>query len=110
MHIDISITDADRMLDFTLAVDCSYREGTRSRPGWRDGGEKGEAPAVEIERARCLDVVVWCGKTGVSAVPGLADDERLESRLGEWCLAHYAEEIERAVWEQLQARRRAVLI
>lgn len=99
MHVDVVISDPDRRLDFTLSLDCTYRGGCRPRFGWLDGGEPGESPFIEIDRARCREVTVWCGKSGISATPGLAADHRLESRLGAWCLEQYADEIERAVWE-----------
>lgn len=105
MHTDVTITDPDPKLDFTLALEFTYRGATRFRCGWKDGGEPGEAPAFEIDRARCLEIVVWCGHRGVSALPGLVVEDRLESNLGAWCLAQYADEIERAVWQQIQARR-----
>src|SRR5262249_18029000 len=101
MHTNVTITDPDRKIDFTLAVDFSYRGGSRPRFGWNDGGEPGEAPAIEVDRARCLEIVVWCGQHGVTSTPGLADEVRLEPILGAWCLTQYADEIERAVWEQL---------
>ncbi len=104
MRCVVTISDPDRKLDFFLAVDCTYRGEVRSRCGWRDGGEKGEQPAIEIERARCLEIVVWCGKSGVSATPGLGPDDRLESHLGAWCLQHYGDEIESAVWEHVKRR------
>lgn len=109
MQTDVIITDADRKLDFTLALEFTYRGPTRRRFGRNDGGEPGESAVIEIDRARCLEIVVWCDQRGVSAVPGLAIEDRLESLIGAWCLAHYADEIERAVWEQLQTRRVRIL-
>jgi hypothetical protein len=109
MQTDVTITDPDRKLDFTLALEFTYRGPTRRRFGWNDGGEPGESAAIEIDRVRCLEIVVWCGQRGVSAVPGLAVEDRLESHLGAWCLAHYPDEIERAIWEQLQTRDERVL-
>lgn len=105
MHADVTITDPDRKVDFTLALEFTYRGGSRDRFGWLDGGEPGESPAIELERARCLEIVVWCGKRGVPSVPGLVAEDHLESKLGAWCLAQYADEIERAVWEKLHASR-----
>lgn len=104
MRFDVTITDPDRKLDFTLALECRYRAASRPRMGWNDGGEPGESAAVEIEGARCVEVVLWCGKQGLSACPGLADDARLESQLGAWCLDQYADEIEQAVLDQIAAR------
>jgi hypothetical protein len=109
MHADVTITDPDRKLDFSLALDFSYRGGARSRRGWNDGGEPGEGPAIEIDRARCLEIVVWCGKRGVTADPALSVTDRLEPGLGAWCLAQYPEEIELALWDQLRLRQDRVL-
>jgi hypothetical protein len=110
MHFEITISDPDRKLDFTLALDCNYRRRIRPRYGWRDGGDAGEPASVEIDRARCLEIVTWCGKTGVSAVPGLASDPCLESQVGIWCLEQYGDEIERAVLEEVEARRRLIAV
>lgn len=105
MTVDVTISDPDRQLDFLLALEFTYRGRSRARMGWNDGGEPGEGAAVEIDRARCTEVVVWCGKRALSAIPGLAAEERLERTLGEWCLANYPDEIERALWQLLHARR-----
>ncbi|MSR59520.1 MAG: hypothetical protein EXS05_18070 [Planctomycetaceae bacterium] len=110
MRFDVTITDPDRKLDFTLALECSYRGYSRPRLGWNDGGEPGEPAAIEIERARCLEIVVWCEKQGVAACPGLADDARLESQVGAWCLDHYAEEIEHAVQEQIESHHERIAV
>ena len=101
MTLEITITDPDRNLDFLLALDCTFQPGLRPRRGWRDGGDPGEAPFLEVDRARCLEVVVACGKNGVSAVPGLSSDLRLESQIGRWCLEQYADEIDRALRERM---------
>jgi hypothetical protein len=103
----ITITDADRAVDYTLAVVCDFLPGTAPRFGWRDGGEPGEGPAVEISRVRCLEMAVWCGKHAVPALPGAARRESLESRIGAWCLEKYADEIEQAVLATVLARREA---
>lgn len=99
MHTTVTITDADRHVDYVLAVACDYRPGMRGRYGWLDGGEPGEAPAVEINAVRCLEVAVWCGDEAVSAFPAGGGRDSLESRIGRWCLEKYAEEIEQAVLE-----------
>lgn len=110
MTLNITITDPDRKLDFSLAVDCRYRGPVHPRSGWRDGGEPGEPAAIEIDRALCLEVVVWCGDCGIPGVPGLACDDLTESQLGAWCLRQYADEIDCAVHDQLRALREAVAI
>lgn len=97
MNLEVTINDPDRNLDFVLALDCTPHRGLRPRKGWSDGGDPGETPFLEIDRARCLEIVVACGKDGVSAVPGLASDLRLESQIGAWCLERYADEIDRAL-------------
>lgn len=110
MTLDITITDPDRKLDFSLAVDCRYREPVRPRSGWQDGGEPGEPAVIEIDRALCLEIVVWCGDFGIAAMPGHASDGLTESQLGAWCLQQYADEIECALHDQLHALREAVAI
>lgn len=105
MHARITITDPDRKLDITLALEFTYRGAARPRFGWRDGGEPGESPAVEVDQARCLEIVVWCGKQGISAVPGHCEEDCLESKLGKWCLSQYADEIDRALFEYVHSRR-----
>jgi hypothetical protein len=105
----ITITDADRAVDYTLAVACDFLPGAVPRLGWRDGGEPGEAPAVEINRVRCVEVTTWCGKHAVSAIPGTDPRESLEAMIGNWCLEKYPDEIEQAVLETMMARREADL-
>jgi hypothetical protein len=107
MNATITITDADRSVDYTLAVACDYLPGCPPRPGWGDGGDPGAAPAVEINRVRCIEMAVWCGKHAVSALPCADPRESLEAKIGAWCLARYAEEIEQAVLETVLARRAA---
>ena len=105
MNAIITITDADRIVDYTLAVACDFLPGAAPRAGWRDGGDPGEAPAVEINAVRCLEVAVWCGKHAVSALPAADPRESLESRIGAWCLDRYGDEIEQAVLESILLRR-----
>jgi hypothetical protein len=100
----VTIHDADRKIDLKLAVEYSRRGGVRDRRGWNDGGEPGESPAIELERARCLEVVVWFGTHPVSAASAVDPEDLLEARLGTWCLAHYADEVERAVETELDRR------
>ncbi len=109
MQVTITITDADRSVDYTLAVACDFLPGAAPRFGWRDGGEPGEAPAVEISRVRCVEVTLWCGKYGVSALPGADSRESLETKIGAWCREKYADEIQQAVLETVLARREANL-
>jgi len=103
----ITITDADRSVDYTLAVACDFLPGSSVRYGWLDGGEPGEAPAVEINLVRCVEVALWCGKHAVSALPGADHRESLELKLGAWCLEKYPAEIEQAVLESVLARHAA---
>jgi hypothetical protein len=105
MNATITITDADRAVDYTLAVACDFLPGCRARQGWRDGGDPGTAPAVEINRVRCVEMAVWCGKHAVSALPAADPRESLEARIGAWCLEKYSQEIEQAVLETVLARR-----
>ena len=97
MHTTITISDPDRNVDYLLAVVCDVLSGSPPRFGWQDGGEPGEPPAVEINRIRCLEMAVWCGKCAVSAYPAADGRESLESRIGAWCLDRYREEIEQAL-------------
>lgn len=107
MHATVTISDADRRIDYLLAVGCDFLAGTAPRWGWRHGGEPGTGPAVEINHVRCLEVAVWCGKSAVSAFPAADARESLETRIGAWCLEKYAEEIEQAVLEAILVRREA---
>jgi hypothetical protein len=102
----VTITDPDRSIDYTLAVACDYLAGAPARSGWLDGGSPGEAPAVEINAVRCLEVALWCGKYAVSACPAADSRESLEKKIGQWCLDRYAEEIEQAVLEFVMSRRK----
>src|SRR5579862_9456994 len=104
MQVTIMISDADRHVDYVLAVACDFLAGSAPRTGWLDGGDPGEAPAVEISRVRCLEMALWCGQYAVSAVPGSDPRESLEQRIGDWCLDKYSEEIETAVLEACLAR------
>ena len=103
MQTTITITDPDRRLDFRLDVACDYFPPRSPRWGWRHGGEPGETARVEVSRVRCLEIVVWCGKWGVSAIPATEERRSLESRIGDWCLEHYPDEIERAVLDAVDA-------
>ena len=105
MQMTITISDADRRVDYMLAVSCDLLSGSAPRRGWLDGGDSGAAPAVEIGRVRCLEMALWCGQYAVSAFPGGDPRESLEQRIGEWCLDKYAAEIEAAVLEACLARR-----
>jgi hypothetical protein len=105
LNTTVTITDADRSVDYTLAVDCDFLAGAPARRGWLDGGHPGEAPAVEINAVRCLEVALWCGKYAVSAFPAADARESLEKKIGQWCLDRYPEEIEQAVLENVAARR-----
>ncbi len=105
MQVTITISDADREVDFTLAVACDFLPGAASRPGWLDGGDPGEAFAVEINRVLCLEMALWCGDCAVAALPGADPRESLESRIGDWCLRKYQPEIESAVLDTCVALR-----
>jgi hypothetical protein len=107
MQITVTISDADRNVDYILAVACDFLSGSVPRSGWRDGGDPGEAPAVELNRVRCLEMALWCGQYAVSALPGGDPRESLEERIGDWCLDRYSEEIAAAVLETCLARRDA---
>lgn len=61
LHAIVTITDDDRRLDLTFAAVFDYRAGTRDRAGFRDGGEPGESPAVELERAVFVEGRAWFG-------------------------------------------------
>jgi hypothetical protein len=104
MQITITISDADRAVDYVLAVACDFLAGSAPRSGWLDGGAPGEAPAVEISRVRCLEMAVWCGKYAVSALPGADLCASLEQRIGDWCLDQYPGEIETAALAACLAR------
>jgi len=103
MNATITITDGDRCVDYTLAVACDLLPGAAGRRGWLDGGHPGEAPVVEINRVRCLEMALWCGKYAVSAFPAADDRQSLEVQIGAWCLEKYPEEIEQAVLETVLA-------
>src|SRR5436190_22362209 len=105
MRMTITISDADRNVDYILAVACDFLAGSGSRPGWLEGGQPTEAPAVEISRVRCLEMALWCGQYAVSAWPGRDPCESLEQRIGDWCLDKYSDEIETAVLAACLARR-----
>src|SRR5262245_15197781 len=105
MNATITVNDADRAAEYTLSVASDFLPGAAPRHGWRNGGHPGEAPAVEISRVRCVEIAIWCGSRAVSALPAADAQESLETQIGAWCLAHYAEEIEQAVLEALRARR-----
>src|SRR5258708_20808902 len=107
MHMTVTISDADRNVDYILDVSCDFLCGSAPRAGWRDGGQPGAAPAVEISRVRCLEMALWCGQYAVSALPGGDPRQSLEQRIGEWCLDKYFAEIEAAVLEACLARRDA---
>ncbi len=107
MNATITITDPDRFVDYTLTVACDFLPGAALRRGWLNGGDPGEAPAVEINRVRCLEVALWCGKYAVSALPAADPRESLESKIGAWCLDKYRHEIEQAILETVLARREA---
>ena len=107
MQITIMISDADRDVDYILAVACDFLSGSAPRSGWLDGGEPGEAPAVEISCVRCLEMVLWCGKSAVSAQPAADPRESIELRIGKWCLEKFPDEIEAAVLAAILARRDA---
>jgi|SRR5579863_10508919 len=109
MQVTITISDADRQVDYILAVSCDFLAGSASRAGWLDGGDPDEAAAVEINRVRCLEMALWCGPYAVSAFPGSDPRESLETRIGDWCLDRFREEIETAVLETCLARRDADL-
>ena len=108
MNATITLTDADRSVDYTLSVACDFLAGSAPCQGWRDGGHPGEAPAIEINRVRCVEIAVWCGSHAVSALPAADAQESLERQIGAWCLEHYAKEIEQAVLEAVLARRSTV--
>jgi|SRR5579872_4181265 len=99
MQATVTITDADRRVDYTLAVACDFLRGSPARCGWLEGGEPGEAPAVEINDVRCLEIAVWCGRHAVSGWPGSDERRSLEATIGRWCLDEYQVEIEQAVLE-----------
>jgi hypothetical protein len=107
MNATITITDADSSVDYTLAVAWDFLPGAACRRGWFEGGEPGEGPAVEINRVRCIEIAVWCGKHAVSALPAADPRESLESKIGAWCLEKYGEEIEQALLATELARRQA---
>jgi hypothetical protein len=107
MKATITITDADRSVDYTLAVAGDFLPATPRRRGWLDGGHPGEGPAVEIDSVRCIEVALWCGKHAVSALPAADPCASLESKIGAWCLEKYREEIEQAVLEIVLVRREA---
>src|SRR5262249_52322703 len=97
MNATITITDADRSVDYTLDVACDFLPGGAGYSGWLDGGQPGEASAVEVNRVRCIEVAIWCGKHAVSALPAADPRQSLESTIGAWCFEKYREEIEAAV-------------
>src|SRR5689334_8089143 len=105
MNATITITDADRSVDYTLDVACDFLPGAPDYCGWLDGGQPGEASAVEINRVRCIEMAVWCGKQAVSAMPGADPRQSLESKIGAWCLEKYRSDIEAAVLDALSAQK-----
>jgi len=104
MNATITISDADRCIDYTLAVACDFLQGAAPRRGWRDGGDPGEAPAVEINRVRCVEISLWCGKYAVTALPAADARRSLETQIGAWCLEKYHAEIEQAVLDTVLER------
>ena len=84
----ITVTHADRAIDYTLEVTYEFRPGSPARMGWGGAGDPGEAPRVEIETVRCESYAVWHGK---SADPVVPDDP---CSRGRWCLEHLRAEIE----------------
>jgi hypothetical protein len=105
MQLTITISDADREVDYLLEVTCDFLTGLAPRWGWRDGGDAGEAPAVEVSRVRCQEIAVWCGPYAVSAWPAGDCRRSLEQQIGQWCLEKYSEEIELAALENCLAQR-----
>jgi hypothetical protein len=101
MQAIVTISDGDRNVDYTLQVGCDLLPGEAPRWGWRNGGEPGTSPAVEIHQVRCVELAVWCGPVAVSAYPSGNPRESLEKQIGAWCLDKYAEEIEQAVLESV---------
>jgi hypothetical protein len=104
MQTTVTISDADRQVDYTLCVGCDFLAAAAPRWGWRNGGEPGSGPAVEINQVRCLEVAVWCGPFAISALPATDARKSLEKRIGAWCLDNYANEIEQAVLEEILVR------
>jgi hypothetical protein len=104
MQTTVTISDADRNVDYILLVDCDFLAGSAPHWGWRNGGEPGEGPAVEVNHVRCLELAVWCGKSAVAAFPAADARESLEGRIGAWCLDKYPQEIEQAVLEAILVR------
>ena len=101
----VTIEDADRRLEFTLSVVYRHRQVVFPRMGWRNGGDPGEAEAVEIDRAQCRAVVVWLGNIPLVADLGVIREQPLGVRIGDWCLQEYESEIAAAILDQIQSRR-----
>jgi hypothetical protein len=103
MQTQVTISDADRGLDFRLEVACDYFPATRPHWGWRHGGEPGEAARVELQQVRCLEVVIQCGRVEIAANPRSGDSPAVARQVGEWCRTKYADEITQAVLDQINA-------
>lgn len=91
----IEIYDDDRSIDYCLEVEFALL------PVEPENGLL--TKCIEINTAKCTLVTTWCGDCAVSALP--ANDERksLESKIGDWCVEHYAEEIENELREILES-------
>src|SRR5262245_13391918 len=107
MNATITISDADRSIDWTLAVSYDFLPGAKPHFGWRHGGHPGEPPAVEVAAVRCLEAALWCGDWALAASPGLQEPPGLERKIGAWCLDTYPDAIAEALLEWHLARQRA---
>lgn len=89
MNQTITISHADRAIDYTLDVAFEFRPGSPARMGWGSAGDPGEAPRVEIETVRCVSYVVWHDKHADEVVV-----PRRPFVVGGWCLENLRAEIE----------------
>lgn len=106
-EIGITISDADRSVDYCLSVKFEVDPGEPpTGPTYSCGGTPGYGPCLDIERVLCQEIVVWLGKQASSAFPGNDDNRSLESEMGEWCLEKYPAEIEQACWDWIEENER----
>lgn len=102
MKRTVIVTDADRMVDYELDVEFDVLAASPARgPSYASGGEPAEPASMEINSVKCTAITTWLGDNAVSARPADDKEKSLETKMGDYCLSHYSEEIEREVWELL---------
>lgn len=100
-HSIVTITDDDRRMDLTFAAVFDYRGATKDRSGYRDGGEPGESPAVELERAVFVEGCVWFGDYAMD-ITDLTCSVDVTKGLRRELMDKYKADIEAKILEQMQ--------